>query len=702
MSKRCICSLITTFIALLSTASHAHAAQLADLQPGRNFPEAVNAFGTGRAENLDVGDIDNDGDYDVAVANGGDGAAQDNKVFVNLGGAQAGTLGTFADESSTRFAGVTTDTSRDIEFVDLENDGDLDVFVSNRGTVANGGEVCRAYTNHGGAQGGAIGFFSETTDSFWGTLVSIPPSDEHGVVDGMGPFRFYSTDADFADLDDDGDLDLYLTNPGPIHNGTRDSLIFLNDGAGTFHELWPWADAAADTTLRSIDTDLADLDGDFDIDVFASNLGQSRVFRNNLNGAPGSTTPFTDMTQTALIDTGSQVQGNNTYEVELGDLDGDGDFDALMLNYSGIGGGNLERLLLNGTGITFSKQDQAVVGDPEIDENEADFFDFDSDGDLDMFVTNFVGTNWLYTNGAAQGLSVSNGLLHRNDSALTLAPWPELPSSGNHNQSLDADLADMDNDGDPDILLSNDLNQNNRYYENVLGVPDPFAPQFALFTVQLDKNDGSDTVLHTRATDNAPIYLTTYYDARLIYTVDGGQERCVRMAPQGGMQYRGVIPGEVVGEIAYRFEVTDDNGNTGVSPTTVYTQSGGVPGGLQSLSCGTPGVNGVPHLEASGALTPGSPTQYVLRDAAPNADAILFASVTSMHIPFKQGTLYAFPVHTLLNRSTDAGGLDHIAFRWPAMGSFASGRTIYTQYGIQDATNPSGVSLSNAVLATVP
>ena len=53
-------------------------------------------------------------------------------------------------------------------------------------------------------------------------------------------------------------------------------------------------------------------------------------------------------------------------------------------------------------------------------------------------------------------------------------------------------------------------------------------------------------------------------------------------------------------------------------------------------------------------------------------------------------------------RSTDAGGLDHIAFPWPPMGSFASGRTIYAQYGVQDAAHPSGVSLSNAVLATVP
>jgi len=149
-------------------------------------------------------------------------------------------------------------------------------------------------------------------------------------------------------------------------------------------------------------------------------------------------------------------------------------------------------------------------------------------------------------------------------------------------------------------------------------------------------------------------------------------------------------------------EVTDDNGNTGVSPTHSFMQSGGTPGGWQSLSCGTLGVNGVPYLEGVGAMTPGSTTRYVLRDAAPNAFAILFVSVTSAPVPFKQGTLYPFPVSAFLNRGTDAGGLDHVAFPWPDTSTLPSGTTLFTQYGVQDAAHPSGVALSNAVLATVP
>ena len=50
-----------------------------------------------------------------------------------------------------RFAGVTVDTSRDIDFADIDGDADLDVYVANRGTTANGGEVARSYRNQGGA-----------------------------------------------------------------------------------------------------------------------------------------------------------------------------------------------------------------------------------------------------------------------------------------------------------------------------------------------------------------------------------------------------------------------------------------------------------------------------------------------------------------------------------------------------------------------
>ena len=45
-----------------------------------------------RSENIDFGDIDLDGDWDIAVADGGDGGNDQNRAWINFGGLQGGTL----------------------------------------------------------------------------------------------------------------------------------------------------------------------------------------------------------------------------------------------------------------------------------------------------------------------------------------------------------------------------------------------------------------------------------------------------------------------------------------------------------------------------------------------------------------------------------------------------------------------------------
>ncbi|GJM21429.1 MAG: hypothetical protein DHS20C15_13440 [Planctomycetota bacterium] len=675
-------------------------AQLTDLQPGRNFPTAQISFGGGRSENVDIGDVDNDGDYDVGIANGGDGSAEANVIYMNNGGAQGGTVGTFANQTSTRWAGVPNDTSRDIEFVDFENDGDLDVYISNRGTTVNNGEVSRTYENQGGKQHGAVGFYNENTNRFWGTLISVPANEEFGTQDGKGPWKDFSCDCDFGDVDDDGDVDLFHSSYGPNIAGNRDSRLFLNDGNGLFNEHWPWIEAGADIRLHTLDIDLADFDGDDDLDVFASSRdSQARVYRNNTYTTTGASAMFTDVTQSALLDTGAALSGGSNYEAEFADLDGDGDFDVWAKNY---GNGTLDVTLENDGNMVFTKANW-IRNDPNVDENEVDFLDFDNDGDLDVFAANFSGTNWIYTSGVAQGLTPAQGYFHRNDVGGGMASWPEAPSGNpNGGTTLDGECADMDNDGDTDLLLANDGGQQNRYWENVLGVPDTFAPTFERFTVQADKVDGSDTVIHAHVRDNTNYYIVQFYETNLIYTVDGGQERCVRMLSQSGQQFRGVIPGGLTGEIAYRIETEDDNGNASVSSTVTYNQVGSGGDLYHSISCGTEGDTGVPVLEGRGAMTPGSANSFVLKNAAPNAFAAMFLSVSSTPVLFKQGTLHTFPINVMLNRGTDAGGLDYLAFPFPGTTSLPSGTPMYVQYAVQDASHPAGATLSNAVLGTVP
>src|SRR6188474_3554823 len=127
----------------LTDLSTVAAAQLADLQPGRNFTAQPN-FGFGNSVDIDPGDADLDGDLDVVVANGGDGNPQLSRIFINDG------FGAFADETATRFALVPSMRSNDVDFVDFENDGDLDLFFANHDPgISSSGQVSRFIVNLG-------------------------------------------------------------------------------------------------------------------------------------------------------------------------------------------------------------------------------------------------------------------------------------------------------------------------------------------------------------------------------------------------------------------------------------------------------------------------------------------------------------------------------------------------------------------------
>jgi len=679
-------------VAVLAPAA---VAQLADLQPGRNFT-AISNFGATRCEQGDFGDVDNDGDLDVVTANGGDGGPQLARIFINVG------HGSFPDETVTRFAGFPTIGGRDVEFVDVENDGDLDLFVSshtNGGLSA--GDVSRFFTNLGGAQAGLVGFYQDDTASRWGTLIAVPAIQQVCGGCNSGPFREFSCDCDFGDLDDDGDNDLFFSSYGPAATGTRDSRVFLNDGLGVFNELWPWADPLADTKTHTLDFDLADFDGDFDLDVaMSSRNSQARIYLNNHFGPP-AVTPFTDITQMALLDQGANFTGGSNYETEYADVDGDGDFDLWMDNYNN----NLERLLRNdgpsAGGFRFTQVNAWIVADPNVDEQEVNFGDYDNDGDLDAFLPNFSGTNYLYQSGLAQGLDPdTQGLFHRTAGVGSLAlNNPEMPINFNGGTSLDGEWGDLDGDGDLDMALFNDANQGNWLFLNLLGVPDTHAPAIHQLTLQGNKPNGDDTVIHVQIRDNGPgEWLTNSFDWRLIYTVDGGAQVTVNMVGQFGSQARGVIPAQIDASIEYHVEVTDLAGNIGVSDTHRFAQGNG--GAWTDLGSGLAGVAGPPQLVGTGPLTAGSAGALTLSDAAPSSVCALFVSLSSAPAPFKCGTLVPVPVALQLTLATNGAGALPLA--WGSWPNGLSGASLYFQYAIADGAAVCGTALSNALRADVP
>jgi hypothetical protein len=694
--------LIVTVLALAPAA----AAQLSDLQPGRNFVQVL-AFGVDMSDEIGAGDVDADGDLDVVVANGVY-MTQPNRIFINMGGLQGGHEGDFNEQTATRFAGFPDDSSRDVEFVDLDADGDLDLFIANNaGTGPPYGEPSRFYLNAGGLQGGTIGWFTEGTDSCWGQLVSVPVVDQ--VFGGnQGPFRGYSCDCDFGDLDDDGDQDLFWSTYGPSLDGYRPSLVFLNDGGGVFDELYPWADPAADIQMHATDVDLVDFDGDFDIDVAVSSRNsQARVFANNLAQALG-TTPFTDITQQALVATGAGYASDYNYEVEYGDADGDGDFDLWMASYGWNTGSGKDSLLRNdgsasGIPFRFSKQ-PAWIPQTESDGNASHqtFTDHDGDGDLDVFTASWGGLSRLFTSSLAQGLDPGSvGLYHRNGAAGSLTPWNELPTNLTNIQGRDSTAADLDGDGDEDLLAANEAgNAENRLFRNVLGVPDVHAPSILALTQQPDKPAGNPTVIHAAVRDNSTWYVVATYDVLLVWSAGGGPETLLPMTCQGSQQFRGVIPDLGDATVSYHVEVIDRAGNTGVSPTFTYVQGAGS-GPWTDLEGGLAGAGGTPKLHGNGTLLAGSAGSLALAQAAPDAPTLLFVSLASTPVPFKGGTLAAWPAVALLPLSTDAGGGWTLSWAaWPA--GVPAGTLLVFQAAVADAGAVQDVALSNALQALAP
>ena len=116
---------------------------------------------------------------------------------------------------------------------------------------------------------------------------------------------------------------------------------------------------------------------------------------------------------------------------------------------------------------------------------------------------------------------------------------------------------------------------------------------------------------------------------------------------------------------------------------------------------GLAGVSGVPSLVGTGSMVVGSTNTFNLTNAKASALAVLFVSFQSTPVPFKGGTLAAFPNSLDVTLSTDGSGArELVAPSWPV--GIPSGLSMYMQYAVADAAGPVGVSLSNAIEGIQP
>lgn len=198
------------------------------VNPGGVFTPPLFATGCGWS------DYDNDGDGDLLVASGG---GLNNALFRNSG---AGTFVAEQQDTIVKDRGYSTCTS----WGDFDNDGDLDVFIANRG---------------------APGFLYENRVP--GSFVRIPdqpPATDLGESNGSA----------WADFDNDGDLDLFVSN----YEG-EPSRLYQNDGGGRFSRLPNALPSPAPSA--AVGVGLADFTGDGFVDLFVTqNGGPGLLYRN--------------------------------------------------------------------------------------------------------------------------------------------------------------------------------------------------------------------------------------------------------------------------------------------------------------------------------------------------------------------------------------------------------------------------------------
>ena len=337
---------------------------------------------------------------------------------------------------------------------DIDNDGDLDVYVTNIGEDG-------LYLNEGGA-------FTRAP------AAALASSDD------------WSSSASFLDYDRDGDLDLFVChylrdNPSRLcrasleekrdycgphkFEGVRDSL-YRNEGNGRFIEVT--AKAGISRTLPGFGVICFDLTGDGWVDIYVANdLKPNQLWVNRRDGT------FTDEALArglALNGAGKEEAGMG---VALGDADGDGRLD-LFITHLADQTHTLYAAAETGSGLTYrDRSASSGIGAKTLPMTGwgCGFLDLENDGDLDLVIAHGRVARGPVSPAADCGAfwndyAESNQLfLNRGNGKYSLEKNRAGRFSSRAEVSRGIAFADIDNDGDTDLLQSN-LGEGLRLFRN--------------------------------------------------------------------------------------------------------------------------------------------------------------------------------------------------------------------------------------------
>lgn len=281
--------------------------------------------------------------------------------------------------------------------------------------------------------------------------------------------EFLGSGGGFFDYDGDGDLDIYLINgaiqKGNVNDKAHQNMLYRNDGDGRFTDVTKVAGVGS--TSYGVGATVGDYDNDGDLDLYVTNFGEDQLFQNQGDGTFkdvtkeagvgnlewGTSCVFVDIDGEGHLDIyvanyadyhpnedkpcderGIHVYcGPHAYPAVHDTFflsDGDGTFTDVSKQFRPT-----DLVPMHGLGVTFG--------------------DYDDDGDMDLYVANDQDPNFLFQNdGKGKFLEVAliSGVCY-ND-------------MGKEEAGMGTDFGDYNNDGKLDITVSNYQTETNTLYHN--------------------------------------------------------------------------------------------------------------------------------------------------------------------------------------------------------------------------------------------